>query len=89
MTTVMVNISVSDFKSWKLKYDAVKPQVSSFYELAVAESSNKPGSVYLLYQTHSPEVHNDIKDDPQMQAMIQKAMDETGVISINEVTFFH
>lgn len=87
MKTVMVNISVKDYPSWKSKYDEAKPKVSHFVELAVAQSSITPNDVYLLYQAPSVDVHEDI-NDPSMQALIRKTMEDTGITSINEVTFF-
>ena len=87
MKTLIVNISVKDYSSWKSKYDKAKPKVSHFVELAVAENSNVPNNVYLLYQTPSVDVHEDI-NDPNIQELIRKTMEETGITSINEVTFF-
>ena len=89
MTKALVSLSVKDFKSFKSKYDELKPKEFPVHELAVAESSSKQGDVYLIYQVNSMDVYHDMTNDSHMRELIQKAMDESGVISINDITFFN
>jgi len=79
MATVIVNHRVNNYSSWRKIYDAdvARRDAAGMKQLAVGESSDDPGNVYIIWEVGDVAAFNKMLGDPDLQ----KTMQEAGVIS--------
>ena len=82
---VGIQHEVSDYASWKEKFDAdaERRAEAGLQLLALATSSDQPNMVHIFFATDNLEPVKNMLDDPEMK----KVMDDAGVISEPVVVF--
>lgn len=89
MITAIVDLTVEDYGNFKRAYADEKPTYHHIVELAMGQSTETPGNVFVILQMQEAEHLLDFFADSAMHPILEEAKVKLGITQLNGITFLN